>query len=435
MTRVRLKRTLQASIGGLWGREPLAEIEAVTVVRVADFDYEALAAGDASTMRAVEPHLLARRLLLDGDLLIEKSGGGDRQNVGRVVRWTGSQRAICSNFVNVLRPVSGVDARWLTYLHRSLYLAGFAATCTRQTTGIQNLDLRMYLGARVDILPLRDQHHVADFLDYERKRIAELLGRIDLLVATMESWSQQWIADRLHERASEQLLLRRVIRDISDGPFGSSLAAAHYVDAPEVRVIRLGNIGDAEFRNADRAYVSHEYAEIHLGEHFVRPGDLVMAGLGDERHRLGRACVVPRTLGPAIHKADCYRVRVDTGRVLPSYAAWALSYGPSRQQAELLARGATRARLNTAVARDLPLPWMPLDEQARLVEEAEDRRTRERRLLGRVSLLKERLAEYRDALITEAVTGQLDVTRLSDSQLDESAHAAMGGERPEVLTA
>jgi hypothetical protein len=44
------------------------------------------------------------------------------------------------------------------------------------------------------------------------------------------------------------------------------------------------------------------------------------------------------------------------------------------------------------------------------------------------------LAEYRDALITEAVTGKLDVTRLSDSQVDESAQAAMEGERPEVLS-
>jgi hypothetical protein len=49
-------------------------------------------------------------------------------------------------------------------------------------------------------------------------------------------------------------------------------------------------------------------------------------------------------------------------------------------------------------------------------------------------LTRERLIEYRDALITEAVTGQLDVTRLSDSRLDESAHAASEGQRPEVFS-
>ncbi len=34
-----------------------------------------------------------------------------------------------------------------------------------------------------------------------------------------------------------------------------------------------------------------------------------------------------------------------------------------------------------------------------------------------------------------SASGKLDVTRLSESQLDESAHAAMQGERPEVLSA
>jgi hypothetical protein len=34
-----------------------------------------------------------------------------------------------------------------------------------------------------------------------------------------------------------------------------------------------------------------------------------------------------------------------------------------------------------------------------------------------------------------SASGKLDVTRLSESHLDESAHAAMQGERPEVLSA
>lgn len=43
------------------------------------------------------------------------------------------------------------------------------------------------------------------------------------------------------------------------------------------------------------------------------------------------------------------------------------------------------------------------------------------------------LTEYRDALIAEAVTGRLDVARLSEQQLEESGQAALEGERPEVL--
>ena len=39
------------------------------------------------------------------------------------------------------------------------------------------------------------------------------------------------------------------------------------------------------------------------------------------------------------------------------------------------------------------------------------------------------------ARLVISASGKLDVTRLSESQLDESAHAAMQSERPEVLSA
>ena len=50
-----------------------------------------------------------------------------------------------------------------------------------------------------------------------------------------------------------------------------------------------------------------------------------------------------------------------------------------------------------------------------------------------IEALRRNLAEYRDSLITEAVTGHLDVTRLSEAQMDESLDAVRHGERPEVL--
>ena len=48
--------------------------------------------------------------------------------------------------------------------------------------------------------------------------------------------------------------------------------------------------------------------------------------------------------------------------------------------------------------------------------------------------LRRDLVSYRDALITEAVTGKLDVTRVSDSQMDESLAAVRENETPEILT-
>src|SRR5690606_26067347 len=95
-----------------------------------------------------------------------------------------------------------------------------------------------------------------------------------------------------------------------DGPFGSGLKSEHYQEEG-VRVIRLQNIGWSEFSNRNEAYISHEHwREVLGGGHEVVSGDLLIAGLGDEKNPLGRACVAPNDLGEAIVKADCYRFRL-----------------------------------------------------------------------------------------------------------------------------
>jgi type I restriction enzyme S subunit len=366
------------------------------------------------------------------DVLISKLN--PRKSRVQVVTPVGRLALSSTEFV-VLRP-RGITPSYLAYLLRSPAVRqGLDAAVRSVTRSQQRVEAADVLRVSAPVEDAPRQWDIANFLDRECERIQLLQSKLEMLAEGTRQEAAAWMADRLREREHRRATLQRLIRGISDGPFGSSLASAHYVETPETRVIRLGNIGEAEFRDLDKAFVSHEYAEAELSEHFVQPDDVIIAGLADEHHALGRACVVPRDLGPAINKADCYRVQVERARALPEYVAWALSYGPARQEAKLLSRGATRPRLNTMSARRLPVPIMSLNEQRRLTLEADDRRIRGRRILSQVSRLTNRLAEYRDALITEAVTGKLDVPRLCDSQLDESAHAAMEGGRPEILSA
>ncbi|MGW2473122.1 restriction endonuclease subunit S [Streptomyces sp. NPDC001665] len=160
--------------------------------------------------------------------------------------------------------------------------------------------------------------------------------------------------------------IRRFINDLTDGPFGSSLTSSHYSD-DGARVIRLGNIGSASFRDSDEAYISLDYFK-KLSRHEVKEGDLIIAGLGDSNHPVGRACVAPKSLGPAIVKADCFRARLDESRLLHHYAAWALSSSAISQQIHTLTRGTTRTRINLDIVREIQLPIPAREEQHRIAE-------------------------------------------------------------------
>lgn len=158
-------------------------------------------------------------------------------------------------------------------------------------------------------------------------------------------------------------------RAITDGPFGSNLARAHYT-ASGPRVVRLQNIGDGVFNDA-RAHISQAHFET-LRTHEVLPGDLLIASLGEV---LPRACLAPASLGPAIVKADCIRVRLSRDVDL-RWVMYSLQRPQVRRWADDHRHGVGRPRLGLKVIRQIPVPLPPLDEQRRIVEILEDHLSR-----------------------------------------------------------
>ncbi|SHT53380.1 restriction endonuclease S subunits-like protein [Mycobacteroides abscessus subsp. abscessus] len=158
-------------------------------------------------------------------------------------------------------------------------------------------------------------------------------------------------------------------RAITDGPFGSHLASRHYT-AEGPRVVRLQNIGDGKFID-ERAHISQTHFE-SLRAHEVQAGDLLVASLGEV---LPRACLAPASLGQAIVKADCIRVRL-TPEVDPRWVLYALQRPEVRRWADAHRHGVGRPRLGLKVIRSIPVPLAPLDEQRRIVDLLEDHLSR-----------------------------------------------------------
>jgi len=96
---------LVRSIGGVWGL-PVGEDEIdVDVIRVTELRAGGRIDPSTAAVRSITRAQLASRQLQDGDLLLEKSGGGPRQPVGRVGIVDNLRTlSVCSNFMQLLRP-------------------------------------------------------------------------------------------------------------------------------------------------------------------------------------------------------------------------------------------------------------------------------------------------------------------------------------------
>lgn len=150
----------------------------------------------------------------------------------------------------------------------------------------------------------------------------------------------------------------------ADGPFGSNLKTEHYTFAG-ARVIRLQNIGRGVFLDHDKVFVSPDHFA-NLTRHGVRPGDIVVAALGDGARPAGRACVIPEWFGAGLVKADCFRLRLPHDVIDPYYLTAYLNSPEALARIAAMMRGATRPRVTLGVLRALVIPLPPLTEQRRI---------------------------------------------------------------------
>lgn len=425
----RLKRSITSCRNGIWGGDAQGNEEDIPCVRVADFDRPRLRVElMGPTIRNVTVREREGRMLKRGNLLLEKSGGGENQPVGYVVLYDDEREAVCSNFIAKVQIAKAMVPSFWRYVHHAAYSVRLNTRSIKQTSGIQNLDDHQYFDERAVFPSYAEQQTIAAFLDRETDRIDTLIAKKTRFIELLKEKRQAVITHAVTKGLDDTvpmkdsgvkwlgmvpaqwtvLQLRRITTDRCDGPFGSGLKSDHY-HSEGVRVVRLQNIGWASFKNDDAAYITFEHWQDSLGGgHEVLADDLLIAGLGDENNPLGRACVAPSNIGTAIVKADCYRFRLDQNKALTEFVSLALS-ATARAECGFLATGATRDRLNLGLASARRIALPPRQEQEKIVENLKANTNCIDLLILKSQRSIDLLKEHRAALITAAVTGKIDV--------------------------
>ena len=184
----RLKWSAVGTVNGVWGEEADGEND-IACVRVADFDRRSFRVDFSDpTMRAVGASQRSGRELRPGDLLLEKSGGGEKQMVGCVVLYDHDEPAVSSNFVARILLADGADSGFWTYMHAALYSGKLNYPAIKQTTGIQNLDSNAYFNTPTPFPPLEEQRAIAAFLDRETQRVDSLTNEVESAIERLQEY-------------------------------------------------------------------------------------------------------------------------------------------------------------------------------------------------------------------------------------------------------
>ena len=135
------------ALPGEWGSDDTAG-DGTPVLRTTNFTNEGVVDYSDVVTRDLGKKDLSEKYLRKGDIIIEKSGGTDKQPVGRVIYFEGPETTyVFNNFTGLLRVID--QQRWFPrYVFYALYAnykRGGTKAYENRTTGLHNLQTDAYV--------------------------------------------------------------------------------------------------------------------------------------------------------------------------------------------------------------------------------------------------------------------------------------------------
>ena len=392
-------------INGLWKGEAPPFIH-IGVIRNTNFTKDGELDDTDIAYIDVETKKFQKRRLLPGDLILEKSGGGPKQPVGRVVLFNKTEGSFSfSNFTAVIRVKDPMvlDSRFLhRYLHW-IYVSGRTEAMQSHSTGIRNLNGDAYKAIEVAYPSLTEQRRIVAILDEAFEGIATAKAHAEKNLRNARETSEAFLESLLCTDTEEWVEgpLASLVGPVSTGPFGSMLHKADYVDEGVPLVNPINIVDGAIVFSVDKQI--DQATKARLRSYLLRTGDIVVARRGE----IGRCAVVSAVEDGWLCGTGCFFIR-PAGDVEPDFVAHLIRSRPYRRRLVGLSTGATMLNLSNTVLSLLPLklPKSRL-EQFRLLGLIEAAVLQ----IGRLTEVYQRkltaLDELKQSLLHQAFSGQL----------------------------
>ena len=166
MEKEKLKEIVENTISGEWGTEEKKDENDIFVIRTADFFNDGRINYNNVIKRNIAKRKIEEKSLKIGDIIVEKSGGTDKNPVGRVVLFERENyKGLANNFTQVLRIKKEYYYKFIFYQLLYKYKNGSTLQMFNKTTGIQNLQMKLYLNQELNVCDKKEQIKISNLLD------------------------------------------------------------------------------------------------------------------------------------------------------------------------------------------------------------------------------------------------------------------------------
>ena len=198
-TKITLKRVFNTRIAGSWGNDENQGYKNTICLRIADFDYSKLKFKDSKsyTIRSYSEKEILNKSIKRGDLLIEKSGGGEKTPVGRMVVYDlDLNNPMYANFMEKLSVRYFANSYYINYIMSAFYHSRAIWPYVKATTGIQNLDITNLLANEIIFIPsLSEQLSIVNYICSKTSQIDNNIHQCNKMITLLQERKQIIIND------------------------------------------------------------------------------------------------------------------------------------------------------------------------------------------------------------------------------------------------
>jgi len=370
--------------------------------------------------RSLPPQKAARLELRQNDILLERSGGGPDQPVGRVgfvsKHMPGSA---FSNFLHLLRPdPSEINPLYLKWILWRVNQTKRILRLEQQTTQLRNLNFRDYMSMPLPVPPPAEQEAIAQVLD----AADEAIERTRAEMKQVERLERGILTDLLSRGLGESGVLRneddhittpigklpaawelRRVGNEFDLQNGFTLNEARRPVYRKRRYLRVANVQRDALKLADIAELEAKDQEFALRE--LQVDDLLVVEGHADRMQIGRcARVTPEVAGMAFQN-HLFRLR-SRGRVNPYFGAiWLNSTYAQRYWNGQCATSSGLNTINQRMLKNMIIPVPPPREQEHIVQIVQGVRTAKEALKTKLTAQE----SLKAGLLHDLLTGRVRV--------------------------
>lgn len=367
----------------------------------------------------------ARRKVQDGDTIIStvrtylKSIATIKQPPNNLIVSTGFA---------VIRPKININPNYIGYLLQS---EGFIGEIVSSSLGVSYpaINSSVLISLPVVEPPLEEQEKIAQFLDYKTKQIDELIAKKETLIekldekrtslishavtkgidvnVPMKDSGIEWLGEipKHWRRVMVKRVAKADYKSFTDGDWIES----PYITELGVRLLQTGNVGIGYYREQGFRFISEEtFKELKCTE--ILPNDVLVCRLDGP---VGRACLVPNLGVRMITSVDNSILKVSEN-FDSRFIVYLMSSNLWLDWIKSLCRvgGGFRFRISRTILGEQIITEPPLHEQQKIANYLDQKTAEIEEQKTKIQQAIDVLKEYRTALITNAVTGKIDVRKI-----------------------